>query len=61
MSAMAGALGVRLEKRGAYVLGAEFPPPCPKDIGRAVMLARGAALYLGAGITGALLATRGLR
>ena len=35
MSAMAGVLGVRLEKPGHYVLGAEFPPPSPEDIARA--------------------------
>lgn len=44
MSAMAGALGVRLEKRGAYVLGAEFPPPSPADLGRALRVARRAML-----------------
>lgn len=44
MSAMAGALGVRLEKRGAYVLGEDFPPPAPADLGRALRLARRAML-----------------
>jgi adenosylcobinamide-phosphate synthase len=34
MAAMAGALGVRLEKRGAYVLG-DGPEPRPEDIRRA--------------------------
>ncbi|HIH44387.1 MAG TPA: cobalamin biosynthesis protein [Candidatus Methanoperedenaceae archaeon] len=36
MSAMAGALGVRLEKVGYYVLGAGYREPVPKDIKRAV-------------------------
>lgn len=50
MSAMAGAAGVRLEKRGAYVLGADFPPPAAADLARALRLARramaGAAVVL---------------
>lgn len=36
MSAMAGALGVRLEKVGFYVLGAEYREPAPEDIKKAV-------------------------
>ncbi|MCX7912812.1 MAG: cobalamin biosynthesis protein [Dehalococcoidales bacterium] len=36
MSAMAGALGVRLEKVGHYVLGGTFPPPCTRTIGEAL-------------------------
>ncbi|MGE0228526.1 MAG: adenosylcobinamide-phosphate synthase CbiB [Dehalococcoidia bacterium] len=44
MAAMAGALGVRLEKRGAYTLGADFPPPSAADLGRALRLARHAML-----------------
>ncbi len=35
MSAMAGALGVTLEKPGAYRLGGG-PPPTPRDVGRSV-------------------------
>ncbi|MEP6622743.1 MAG: adenosylcobinamide-phosphate synthase CbiB, partial [bacterium] len=35
MAAMAGALGVRLEKRGVYVLGDHLREPRPSDIGRA--------------------------
>jgi cobalamin biosynthesis protein CobD/CbiB len=42
MAAMAGALGVRLEKESAYSLGGEFPPPDAQDIARAVTLARSA-------------------
>jgi adenosylcobinamide-phosphate synthase len=35
MSAMAGALGVRLEKEAHYVLGAELPPPQLAHLGQA--------------------------
>ncbi len=46
MSAMAGALGVTLEKSGAYRLG-QGPPPATADIERAIsLLARAAALAL---------------
>ncbi|MDE2869378.1 MAG: adenosylcobinamide-phosphate synthase CbiB [Chloroflexota bacterium] len=38
MSAMAGLLGVRLEKPGHYSLGAEFRNPGSHDIGRAVAM-----------------------
>ncbi len=38
MTAAAGALGVRLEKPGAYILGEEFPPPGARDIRRALGL-----------------------
>lgn len=38
MSAAAGALGVELEKVGAYRLGAGFPQPEARDIGRAIRL-----------------------
>jgi len=55
MAAMAGALGVRLGKPGAYLLGAEFPPPATVDIARACLLARRAARIAGAGLAGALL------
>jgi adenosylcobinamide-phosphate synthase len=36
MAAMAGGLGVRLAKRGAYAFNAEAPAPEPTDIGRAL-------------------------
>ncbi len=54
MSAMAGALGVELEKVGHYRLGRESPPPHPQDIERAVRLAHTAVLV--ALIGGVLLA-----
>ena len=38
MSAMAGALGVQLEKPGAYRLGAPLPPPDPTAIDHAVQV-----------------------
>jgi adenosylcobinamide-phosphate synthase len=48
MAAMAGALGVTLEKRGHYRLG-DGPPPDPAAIDRALRVARtAAALFLGA-------------
>lgn len=51
MSAMAGALSVRLAKRAHYTLGREYAAPTAADIGRANRLARGAcvlaALLLG--------------
>ena len=40
MSAMAGALNVRLEKPNAYRLGAEFPRPRAADISRAARITR---------------------
>ncbi len=40
MSAMAGALGVRLEKTNNYALGDNLRPPQPADISRAVRLTR---------------------
>ena len=43
MAAMAGALGVVLEKRGAYRLGADLRTPEAPDIGRAVRVMAGAA------------------
>lgn len=55
MAAMAGALGVRLEKRDAYVLGVEFPAPAAADITRAVGLARRAAFTVAGALSGALL------
>ena len=44
MAAMAGALGVRLEKRGAYILYPEGAPAGPDDISRARRLVRRAML-----------------
>ena len=38
MSAMAGALGIRLEKPGAYVLGSPLPPPDTPALDHAVQL-----------------------
>jgi adenosylcobinamide-phosphate synthase len=55
MAAMAGALGVRLEKQGDYVLGASLRPPVAADIERAVTLAGAAARLVGAGLLAALL------
>ncbi|MDE2904175.1 MAG: adenosylcobinamide-phosphate synthase CbiB [Chloroflexota bacterium] len=43
MSAMAGLLGVRLEKPGNYCLGDGFRNPGPDDIGRAVWIVNRAA------------------
>jgi len=40
MSAFAGALGVRLEKRGLYALNPGGRPPNPSDLQRALTLAR---------------------
>ncbi|MFC3833587.1 MULTISPECIES: adenosylcobinamide-phosphate synthase CbiB [Deinococcus] len=48
MSAFAGALGVRVEKRGVYVLNAAGRPPLPADLPRALALAR-RTLLLAAG------------
>jgi adenosylcobinamide-phosphate synthase len=44
MSAMAGLLGVRLEKAGHYVLGAPLPQPDPPAIDHAVELVKAATL-----------------
>jgi adenosylcobinamide-phosphate synthase len=52
MAAMAGALGVTLEKRGHYRLG-DGPPPDPEAIDRALRVARRAAAL---GLAGAGLA-----
>jgi adenosylcobinamide-phosphate synthase len=49
MAAMAGALGVRLEKPGAHVLNAAARPPTPADVGRSVRIARAATLLALAG------------
>ena len=48
MGAMAGALGRRLEKREAYVLGRAFEAPGGDDIGRAVRLAHRASMLVAA-------------
>ena len=57
MSAMAGLLGVRLEKPGHYCLGSDLAAPGARDIGGAVQVARHtAALALVAALT--LLALR---
>ncbi|WP_221090946.1 CobD/CbiB family cobalamin biosynthesis protein [Deinococcus aquaedulcis] len=40
MSAFAGVLGLRLDKRGVYVLGAGGRPPTPDDLPPALALAR---------------------
>ncbi len=46
MSAMSGALAVRLEKKGHYALGADLPPPQAAHIPQAVRLMQAAALLL---------------
>ncbi len=56
MGAMAGLLGIRLEKVGHYCLGGEFPEPKAADIGRAVRVAEGAALMALAAAVGLLTA-----
>lgn len=43
MAAAAGALEVRLEKPGAYILGEEFPPPGAREVRRALALLREAS------------------
>ena len=50
MSAMAGALGVELEKRGHYTLGLGQRLPCPTDIGRALRLMRVATALAAGGL-----------
>lgn len=57
MAAMAGALGVRLEKRGAYVLG-DGPEPGPEDIRRAQRIVMATAALALAPALGAWLARR---
>ncbi len=47
MAAAAGGLGVRLAKRGVYVLGGEYELPGSRDLDKAIGLAkRAAAIYL---------------
>ncbi len=60
MAAMAGALGVRLGKRGEYTLGASLREPTHQDIGRACVLATEAALIASAAL-GAVLVGVGSR
>jgi adenosylcobinamide-phosphate synthase len=48
MAAMAGALGVRLEKRGAYVLNGSGRPPGAGDVRRARRIVAGAGLLAAA-------------
>jgi len=50
MAAMAGVLGVRLEKRGHYVLQPESVAPSAMDIGRACRVVR-RAMLVSAGLT----------
>lgn len=50
MSAMAGALGVRLEKIGHYVLGSELRPPDAKDVAAASRLVTRLVAVTGFGI-----------
>jgi adenosylcobinamide-phosphate synthase len=46
MAATAGALGVKLEKKGHYILGGEFREPNPSDIERGSMLVGIATIFL---------------
>lgn len=48
MAALAGALGIRLQKDGHYVLGAGLRPPTVRDVRRAVALMRVATLVFAA-------------
>lgn len=52
MAAMAGALRVRLEKPGHYVLGSRFPAPAPSGIPRAVRIADWVVGLLAAALVG---------
>jgi adenosylcobinamide-phosphate synthase len=61
MSAMAGALGVELEKVGHYRLGAAQRPPTPRDIGQAVRLMRIATALAAGLLIGRPLITRIIR
>ncbi len=57
MAAMAGALGVRLGKRGVYTLGEGLREPSCEDVGRARRLASDAALLAAGALIVALAAT----
>ena len=57
MAAMAGALGVRLEKRGDYVLGDGLRPPVAADIERANAVAGAGARLVGTGLLATLVLT----
>ena len=59
MAAMAGALGVRLGKRGDYVLGDGLRAPRHEDIGQACTLATEAALVTGAALGAVLIGVGG--
>ncbi|CAN5704676.1 adenosylcobinamide-phosphate synthase CbiB [soil metagenome] len=59
MSVAAGALGVRLGKRGVYDLGAEFCQPTHQDVARALRWTTMAA-WLAAGLFSAFTLLRGL-
>ncbi|MBE0523508.1 MAG: cobalamin biosynthesis protein [Methanosarcinales archaeon] len=50
MAATAGSLGVRLEKKGHYILGGEFREPVPEDIERGSKLVGIATIFLFASI-----------
>lgn len=56
MSAMAGGLGVRLEKKDHYILGSEYPDPEPHKLRQSRKIFRRAA-FLGLGLM-VLLSTR---
>jgi adenosylcobinamide-phosphate synthase len=58
MAMAAGLLGVRLDKRGVYVLGAELGEPSVVSVARAMRLVRGAG-WLSALLCVILLALRG--
>src|SRR5690606_33468708 len=55
MAAIAGALGVALDKREAYRLGEPGRPPQPADITRAITVARAAAALCAAVVTASIL------
>lgn len=58
MAMAAGLLGVRLDKPGHYVLGAELPAPTRSDLARAIVLCRRGGL-LAITLTGIALFARG--
>lgn len=57
MAAMAGALGVRLGKAGAYALGEDLPDPSCDDVRRARGIASDAAMLAAGVLIAALVAT----